>query len=187
MSDGQTDGQNYDSQDRASIAASRGKNVPFSATDGRYDAAYFSLLVGLSALKWSVRPRVRAFYLWPPYVIGAMIFLPCGFFLLSIFFFLFFPRLISAATAWMSTILLYIWCGLSANLECRSEMCCTRLAENTGRKKVVKNRHLGTISQRYRVISSQLRHVSTIGKNLISSNISPTCPPQYSELRPICG
>ena len=31
---------------------------------------------------------------------------------------------------WMSTILpLHAWCGLSANLECRSEMCCTRLSE----------------------------------------------------------
>jgi len=40
-------------------------------------------------------------------------------------------------------------------------MCCTRLAENTGRKKVVKNRHLGTIAQLYRAMSSQLRHVST--------------------------
>jgi len=29
----------------------------------------------------------------------------------------------------------HTWCGLSANLECRSEMYCTRLAENTGRKK----------------------------------------------------
>ena len=29
----------------------------------------------------------------------------------------------------------HTWCGLSANLECRSEMCCTRLAENTGRQK----------------------------------------------------
>jgi len=29
-----------------------------------------------------------------------------------------------------------IWCGLSANLECMSEMCCRRLAENTGRKKL---------------------------------------------------
>jgi len=28
----------------------------------------------------------------------------------------------------------HTWCGLSANLGCRSEMCCTRLAENTGRK-----------------------------------------------------
>ena len=26
------------------------------------------------------------------------------------------------------------WCGLSANLGCKSETCCTRLAENTGRK-----------------------------------------------------
>ena len=30
------------------------------------------------------------------------------------------------------------WCSLSANLECMSEMCCTRLAENTGRKKIAK-------------------------------------------------
>ena len=28
--------------------------------------------------------------------------------------------------------------GLSANLRCRSETCCTRLAENIGRKKVAK-------------------------------------------------
>jgi len=29
-------------------------------------------------------------------------------------------------------------CGLSANLRCRSETCCTRLTENAGRKKVAK-------------------------------------------------
>jgi len=40
---------------------------------------------------------------------------------LSIFFFI--PRLISSAADWMSTM-----CGPSANLECRSEMCCTQLA-----------------------------------------------------------
>jgi len=39
-----------------------------------------------------------------------------------------------------------------------------RLAENTGRKKVAKNRRLGTIAVLCRAISSQLRHVSTIGK-----------------------
>jgi len=39
----------------------------------------------------------------------------------------------------------YTLCGLSANFRCRSEMCCTRLAENTGRKNVAKNRHLGTM------------------------------------------
>jgi len=37
-------------------------------------------------------------------------------------------------------------------------------------------RHLLTIAQLCRAISSQLRHVLTIGKNLLSSNISPTCP-----------
>ena len=54
-------------------------------------------------------------------------------------------------------------------------MCCTRLAENTGRKKVAKNRHLRTIAQLCRAISSQLRHVSTIGKNMLSSNMSSRC------------
>ena len=44
--------------------------------------------------------------LWPPYVIGqAIIFLPCGFFLLSSSSFFFFPRLITATAGWISTIL----------------------------------------------------------------------------------
>jgi len=47
----------------------------------------------------------------------------------------FFPRLISAVADSMFTILLYTWCGLSANLECMSKTCCTGRAENTGRKK----------------------------------------------------
>jgi len=41
----------------------------------------------------------------------------------------------------------YTWCGLSANLECRSEMCCAQLARNAGPKKSPKIRHLGTIAQ----------------------------------------
>jgi len=52
-----------------------------------------------------------------------------------------------------------------------SETSCTRLAENTGRK----NRHLGIIAQLCRAISSQLRHVSTVGKNLLNGNISSIC------------
>ena len=63
-----------------------------------------------------------------------------------------------------------------ANLRCRSEACCRRLAENTGRQKVAKNRHLGTIAQLCRAISSQLRHVSTIGKNVLSCDTSSTGP-----------
>jgi len=55
-------------------------------------------------------------------------------------------------------------------------MCGSRLAENSRRKKVAKNRHVGTIAQICRAISSQLRNISTIGKNLFSSNMSSTCP-----------
>jgi len=39
-------------------------------------------------------------------------------------------------------------------------------------QKSPKIRHLGTITQLCRAISSQLSHVSTIGKNLLNSNIS---------------
>jgi len=38
-----------------------------------------------------------------------------------------------------------------------------------------KNRRLGTIAQICWAISLQLRHISTIGKNLLSGNISCTC------------
>jgi len=96
--------------------------------------------------------------LWPPYVIGqAIIFLSCGFFylLLSIFFF---PRLISAVADWMSNILPKM-CASSANLECRSEMCCTWLAGNAGSKKSPKIGYLGTITQLCWAISLQLRHI----------------------------
>jgi len=45
-----------------------------------------------------------------------------------------------------------------------SEMWCTWLAGNAGPQQSPKNRHLGAIAQLCRAISSQLRHVSTIGK-----------------------
>jgi len=69
----------------------------------------------------------------------------------------------------------YTCCGPSANSECRSEMCCMRLAGNAGPKKSPTIRHLSTIAQLWRATSSQLRHVSTVGKNLLNSNVSPTC------------
>jgi len=68
------------------------------------------------------------------------------------------------------------WCGRGENLGCRPETCCTLLAENTGHKKSPKICHLCTIAQLSRAISSQLRHVLTIGKKLLNSSISPTCP-----------
>ena len=42
-------------------------------------------------------------------------------------------------------------------------------------QKVIKNRHLGTMAQFCGAISSQLRHISTIGKKRLSSNVSFTC------------
>jgi len=46
------------------------------------------------------------------------------------------------------------------------------LAENIGRK----NRHFGTIAQLCRPVSSQPRHVSTIGKKLLNVDTSSTRP-----------
>ena len=66
-------------------------------------------------------------------------------------------------------------------------MCCARLAENTGRKKSPKSRHLGTIPQLCRAISSQLRHVSTSRKNLLSSNISSTSPHNMVNFGPLAA
>jgi len=43
---------------------------------------------------------------------------------------------------------------------------------NTGRK----NRHFGTIAQLCRAVSSHLRHVSTIEKNMLNIDTSSTCP-----------
>ena len=42
-------------------------------------------------------------------------------------------------------------------------------------KKWPKIRHLGTIAQLCPAISSQLRHISTIGKKLLNNNTSSTC------------
>jgi len=62
-------------------------------------------------------------------------------------------------------------------IRCRSETSCTQFAENTGCKKSPKICNLGTITQLCWAISSQLRHILTIGKKyLLNSNTSPTCP-----------
>jgi len=93
------------------------------------------------------------------------------FFLLSFFFLAYSQRSHIGCLPYF-----YTWRDPCANLECRFEMCCMHLAGNTGPKIAKKIRHLGIIAQFCQAISSQLRHVSTIGKKLINSNISPTCP-----------
>jgi len=79
----------------------------------------------------------------------------------------------------------HAWRGLRANSECRSEMCCTRFAGNAGPEKSPKIRHLGTIAQFCRAISSQLRHLSSIGKNPLNSNTSFTCPYNMANFGPL--
>jgi len=81
----------------------------------------------------------------------------------------------------------YTWCGLSANLECRYEMCCKRLAANAGPIKSLKIGCLGTIAQFCRAIPLQLRHVSTIGKKLVKQQYLLHTSSQYGELRPTSG
>ena len=68
-----------------------------------------------------------------------------------------------------------------------SEMCGTRLAENTGRKKLPKIRHLNTMAQLCRAVSLQLRHESTIGKKLVKQQYLLRVPPEYVELRLTSG
>ena len=105
----------------------------------------------------------------------------------SSFFFFFFFLAYSQPSQIGCLPYFHTWCGLSANLGCRSETCCLRLAENTGRKKVAKNRYLGTIAQLRRAISSHLRHLSTIGKKLVKQQYLLHMSSQYGELRPSNG
>jgi len=75
---------------------------------------------------------------------------------------------------------LHTWCGLSADLRCRSETCCAEIQD-------AKIRHLGAIVQLCRAMSSQLRRVSTIGKKLVKQQYLPQMSSQYGELRLTSG
>jgi len=104
-----------------------------------------------------------------------IIFYPCGFCLSSFFFF---PRLFSAVRDSMYTVLPHmVW------PQCEFRMCCTWFAEITGHKKYAKNCYLHTIAQLCRAISSQLRHVSTVGKKLVKQQYLFHMSSQYGELR----
>jgi len=58
---------------------------------------------------------------------------------------------------------------------------------NIGRKTDAKNRHLGTIALLCRAMSSQWRHVSTIGKKLVKQQYVLHMSPQYGEPWPPSG
>ena len=123
--------------------------------------------------------------LWLPYVIGqTIIFLPCSFFLPSIFF------LFLAKSQWPQVgCLPYFetWCGPSANLECRSERCCTRLAANAGPKKVAKKsptgHHRATLSGYIFGTKACIDNREKLVKQQYLLYMSP----QYGELRHTSG
>jgi len=92
----------------------------------------------------------------------------------SFFFFLFFYFLaVSQRSEIGCPPYFHTWCGLSANLECRSEMCCMWLTVNTGRKKSPSGHHPTTLSG---YIFTTEACIDSRKKNLLSSNISCTCP-----------
>jgi len=99
----------------------------------------------------------------------------------SIFFFFFSPNL-SGRTGDVDHTSTQ-WCGLSANLECRSKMCSMRLAGNTGRKNDAKNRHLRTIPQIYQVYIFATKGCIDNRKNLTKQQYLLHMSAQYRELR----
>jgi len=76
----------------------------------------------------------------------------------------------------------YTWCGPSVNLECRSEICWKCRTQ-----KITKVHHLGTIAQLCRAVSSQLRHILTVGKDLLNCNVCPTCPHDMVNIGPLAA
>ena len=78
----------------------------------------------------------------------------------------------------------HTWCGLSANLECRSETCCTRFAENTGCKKLPSRHHRTTLSG---CICATKACIENRKKNLLNSSISSTCAHNMANFGPLAA
>jgi len=111
---------------------------------------------------------------------GHYIFALQFFFLLSFFFY----RLTSAIADWMSTILPHMmWPYCEFRMQVWNVLHAARWKYRT--QKSAKIRHLGTIAQLCPTVSSQLRHVSTIGKNLLNSNMSSTCSHNMANFSPL--
>jgi len=66
-------------------------------------------------------------------------------------------------------------------------MCWMRFAGNAGPKKSPKIHHLGTIAEFCRAMSSQLRHILTIGRKLVKQQCLPHMSSQCGEFRPTSG
>ena len=94
--------------------------------------------------------------------------MPCGLFFLSFSFLAQSQRSGIGCRPYFHT-----WCGLSANLGCRSETCCTQISENTRRKKSPSAHHRTTLLG---YIFATKARIDNQKKNLLSSNIFFRCP-----------
>jgi len=108
-------------------------------------------------------------------------------FLLSSFSF-FFPRLFSAVADWMYTVPYFrTCCDLSANLGCRSETCCTRLAEKCTTQKIAKNspsaHHRTTLSGYIFATKARIDNE----KKVVKQQHLPHMSSRHGELRPTSG
>jgi len=65
-------------------------------------------------------------------------------------------------------------------------MCCTWLAENTGRKNDAKNRHLGTIPQLCPAVFATKARIDN-RKKILKQQYLLQMSPQYGEVRPTSG
>jgi len=75
----------------------------------------------------------------------------------------------------------HTWCGLCSNLGCRSETCCTRLAENTRCKKIAKNSASG---HHHTTLSGSVFATKTCidnQKKLVKQQYLPLMSLQYGE------
>jgi len=97
------------------------------------------------------------------------------------------PRLISAAADWMSAIYFHTWRGLSTNLRCRSETCCTRLAEKQrtqkSRQKSPYGHHPTTLSGYVFATKARIDN----RKIQLSSNMSSTSPHNMVNFGPLAA
>jgi len=76
---------------------------------------------------------------------------------------------------------LHTWCGISANLGCRSETCCTRLAGNTGRTKSIKIAIWAPLHNFVGIYLRKRGMYRQTEKKLLNSNTSCTCPYNISK------
>ena len=107
----------------------------------------------------------------------AIILCSCGFYLL--FFLAYFQRSQVGCLPYF-----YTWCGLSANLEYRSEMCYMCLAENTGRKNSPSAHHC-TVLLGY--ILSTKAYIENQKKIVKHQYISSTCPHNMVNFSPLAA